>query len=204
MAITLQAQKRETKKHSTLTQLRKDGQLAAVLYGYKTETMPISLDYKETARAVQRHGYTSVFQIDVDGQKVNAVLTDIQRDAIKGHVKHADFLAIDMSEELEVDVPIALTGDSIGVREGGVLTQPNHTLKVRVKPSDIPDVVEVDVSNLAVGDTLSVGDVKDKFDFVILAEDDFTLATVTPPAPQVEELDAQAANKTAQDIEAAG
>lgn len=204
MAITLQAQKRETKKRSTLTQLRKDGQLAAVLYGYKTETMPISLDYKETARAVQRHGYTSVFQIDVDGQKVNAVLTDIQRDAIKGHVKHADFLAIDMSEELEVDVPIALTGDSIGVREGGVLTQPNHTLKVKVKPSDIPDVVEVDVSNLAVGDTLSVGDVKDKFDFALLAEDDFTLATVTPPAPQVEELDAEAANKTAQDIEAAG
>ncbi|MER1987661.1 MAG: 50S ribosomal protein L25/general stress protein Ctc [Solibacillus sp.] len=204
MAITLQAQKRETKKRSTLTQLRKDGQLAAVLYGYKTETMPISLDYKETARAVQRHGYTSVFQIDVDGQKVNAVLTDIQRDAIKGHVKHADFLAIDMSEELEVDVPIALTGDSIGVREGGVLTQPNHTLKVKVKPSDIPDVVEVDVSNLAVGDTLSVGDVKDKFDFALLEEDDFTLATVTPPAPQVEELDAEAANKTAQDIEAAG
>ena len=204
MAITLQAQKRETKKRSTLTQLRKDGQLAAVLYGYKTETMPISLDYKETARAVQRHGYTSLFQIDVDGQKVNAVLTDIQRDAIKGHVKHADFLAIDMSEELAVDVPIALTGDSIGVREGGVLTQPNHTLKLKVKPSDIPDVVEVDVSNLAVGDTLSVGDVKDKFDFALLAEDDFTLATVTPPAPSVEELDAEAANKTADGVETVG
>lgn len=204
MTTTLQATKRETKKRSVLTQLRKDGQLAAVLYGYKTETTPISLDYKETAKAVQRYGYTSVFQIEVEGKKVNAILTDIQRDAIKGHVKHVDFLAINMSEELEVDVPISLTGDSIGVREGGVLTQPNHTLKVKVKPSDIPDAVEVDVSALAVGDTLSVGDVKDKFDFEIVAEDDFTLATVTPPAPPVEELDEDAANKTADDVEAVG
>lgn len=204
MTTTLQATKRETKKRSVLTQLRKDGQLAAVLYGYKTETTPISLNYKETAKAVQRYGYTSVFQIEVEGKKVNAILTDIQRDAIKGHVKHVDFLAINMSEELEVDVPISLTGDSIGVREGGVLTQPNHTLKVKVKPSDIPDVVEVDVSALAVGDTLSVGDVKDKFDFEIVAEDDFTLATVTPPAPPVEELDEDAANKTADDVEAVG
>lgn len=204
MTTTLQATKRETKKRSVLTQLRKDGQLAAVLYGYKTETTPIALDYKETAKAVQKYGYTSVFQIDLDGKKVNAILTDIQRDAIKGHVKHVDFLAINMSEELEVEVPISLIGDSVGVREGGVLTQPNHTLKVKVKPSDIPDVVEVDVSALAVGDTLSVGDVKDKFDFVIMAEDDFTLATVTPPAPPEEELDEDAANKTADDVEAVG
>ena len=102
-----------------------------------------------------------------------------------------------------MDVPISLTGDSIGVREGGVLTQPNHTLKVKVKPDAIPDVVEVDVSALAVGDTLSVGDVKDTFDFAIVAEDDFTLATVTPPAP-VEELDEEAANKTADDVEPVG
>lgn len=204
MTTTLQAKKRETRKRSTLTQLRKEGQLAAVLYGYNTETTPISLDYKETARAVQKHGYTSVFKIDVDGQKVNAVLTDIQRCSLKGHVKHVDFLAINMAEELEVDVPIVLTGDSTGVREGGVLTQPNHTLKVKVNPSDIPDSIEVDVSNLAVGDTLSVGDVKEQFDFTIVADDDFTLATVTPPAPPVEEVDAEAATKTAADVEAVG
>lgn len=204
MTTTLQAKKRETGKRSTLTQLRKDGQLAAVLYGYNTESTPISLDYKETAKVVQRQGYTSVFKIEVDGKTVNAVLTDIQRDAIKGHVKHVDFLAINMSEELEVDVPISLIGDSIGVREGGVLTQPNHTVKVKVKPSDIPDVVEVDVSNLAIGDTLALGDVKDTFDFAILAEDDFTLATVTPPAPPIEEIDDEAASKTADDVEAVG
>lgn len=201
----LQAKKRESGKRSTLSQLRKDGQLAAVLYGYQMESTPISLSYKETAKVVQKHGYTSVFKIDVDGKKVNAVMTDMQRDALRGHVKHVDFLAINMKEELEVDVPITLTGTSIGVKEGGVLTQPNHTLKVKVKPSDMPDTIEIDVSELAVGDTLFVGNVRDQFkDFVILTEDDYTLATVTPPAPQVEEADPSADNVTADDVKVIG
>ncbi|MGN7478900.1 50S ribosomal protein L25/general stress protein Ctc [Solibacillus silvestris] len=203
MTTVLQAKKRDTGKRSTLTQLRKNGQLAGVLYGYGTETTPISLDYKETAKAVQAYGSTSVFKIDVEGKKVNAVLTDIQRDALKGHVKHVDFLAINMKEELEVDVPVALVGTSVGVKEGGVLTQPNHTLKIKVKPSDIPDTIEVDVSELAVGEALSVGNVRGQFTgFTIIEEDDYTLATITPPAPPVEDADAE--NVTADDVEATG
>ncbi|MEK4626718.1 MAG: 50S ribosomal protein L25/general stress protein Ctc [Solibacillus sp.] len=205
MTTVLQAKKRETGKRSTLTQLRKGGQLAAVLYGYQTETMPISLDYKKMAKAVQQYGSTSVFKIDVDGKMVNVILTDIQRDALKGHVKHVDFLAINMKEELEVDIPVTLIGTSIGVKEGGVLTQPNHTLKVKVKPSNIPDVIEIDVSELAVGDTLSVGNVRNQFtDYTIIDEDDYTLATVTPPAPSVEEVDSEAEGNTANDVEATG
>lgn len=204
MTTVLKANKREAGKRSTLTQLRKGGQLAAVLYGYQTESMPISLNYKETAKVVQSQGYTSVFKIEVDGKKVNAVLTDIQRDAIKGHVKHVDFLAINMKEELEVDIPITLIGTSIGVKEGGVLTQPNHTVKVKVKPSEIPDNFEVDISGLAVGDTLAVGHVRANYsDFTIVEEDAYTLATVTPPAQEVDE-DSVAEDVTVDDGETTG
>ncbi|MEK3764193.1 MULTISPECIES: 50S ribosomal protein L25/general stress protein Ctc [unclassified Solibacillus] len=205
MTAVLKAKKRNTGKRSTLTQLRKDGQLAGVLYGYETNTTPISLDYRETAKVVQTYGTASVFKIEVDGKRVNAVLTDIQRDAIKGLVKHVDFLAINMKEELEVDVPVAFIGTSVGVKEGGVLTQPNHTLKVKVNPSDIPDTVEIDVSGLEVGDTLSVGNVRDQFTgFSIVQDDDYTLATVTPPAAPVEDVNADAENVTADDVEATG
>ena len=198
MTTVLQAKTRETGKRSTLTQLRKKGQLAAVLYGYQTESIPISLDYKQTAKEVQKNGYTSVFEIDVDGEKVNAVLTDIQRCALKGHVKHVDFLSINMSEELEVDVPVVLTGESIGVRDGGVITQPNHTLKIKVKPGAMPDSVEVDVSKLAVGDTLSVADVRDQFEFTIVNDDIFTIVTVNPPASLVENVDPGTVGLTAE------
>ena len=198
MTTILQAKRRESGKRSTLSQLRKNGQLAAVVYGYQTESIPISLDYKETARAVQKYGYTSVFKIEVEGKQLNVVLTDIQRNVLKGHVKHVDFLAINIKEELEVDVPIALVGTAMGVKDGGVLTQPNHTVKVKAKPSEMPDSIEVDISQLAIGDSLSVGNVRHQYSNVtILQEDDFTLATVTLPFYPAKDVISDDENMTA-------
>lgn len=204
MSTVLIAKKRETGPRSALTQLRAQGQLPAVIYGFQTDATPITLEYKQAEKAYRTYGGAAVFKIDVDGKVVNAIMTDIQRDALKGTVKHLDLLAINMKDELEVEVPFALVGDSVGVKEGGVIMQPNLTLKIKVKPSDIPETVEVDVSDLAVGDTLSLEQVRDKFDFEILNEDDYTLATVTPPTPKDVEPDLEAAEKTADDVEATG
>ena len=202
MSLVIKATKREPGARSKLSKLREEGQLAGVIYGFNTESTPILLDYKETEKTVRRNGYAAVFQIELEGKKINAVLSEIQRDAIKGRVKHVDFLAINMKEELEIDVTFHLVGDAVGVKEGGVLTQPNHTIKIKVKPTDIPENLEIDVSELGIGDTLSLGAVRDKFDFEILSEDDYTLATVTPPAPKEEEPDTEDAEKTADDVEA--
>ena len=109
MTIVLQARKREAGRRSTLSQLRKNGRLAAVVYGNETESTPISLDYKEVARAVKEYGYTSVFKIDVEGKQLNVVIKDIQHNLLKGHVKHVDFLAINMKEEVEVDKLVTVT-----------------------------------------------------------------------------------------------
>lgn len=205
MNTVITATKRETGSHSILTQLRNNGKLPSVLYGFNvTETTPIYFEYKEMAREVQRHGINNIFKVELDGKKYNAIITDIQRDALKGHVKHFDLLSINMKEELEVEVPIAITGESVGVKEGGVLTQPNVTLKIRVKPSDIPETIEVDVSELTVGATLALGAVRDKISFEVLNDDDYTLATVTPPTPAAEDVDPDEVILTADDIEATG
>ncbi len=179
MAIVLQATKRTIGSQSTLTNLRRQGKLPAVVYGYNTESIPIILDYKETAKAVQNQGRTSVFQIEVEGKRVNAILNEVQRCALKGLVKHVDFLSINMSEELEVDVPIVAVGESAGVKEGGILTQPVRDLKIKVRPSEMPEQIEVDVSSLGIGDTLSVRDLKIQYE--ILSSDEDTLFTVAPP-----------------------
>lgn len=204
MSTVLTAKKRETGPRSALTQLRAQGQLPAVIYGYQTETTPITLEYKQAEKAYRTHGGAAVFKIDIEGKVVNAIMTDIQRDALKGQVKHLDLLAINMKEELEVEVPFSLIGESVGVKEGGVIMQPNLTFKIKVKPSDIPESVEVDITGLAVGDTLSLEQVRDKFDFEILNEDDYTLATVTPPSPTEVEPDLDGADVTADDVEATG
>ncbi|WP_346235171.1 50S ribosomal protein L25/general stress protein Ctc [Lysinibacillus telephonicus] len=181
MDIVLQATRRETGARSTLSKLRNQGQLPAVIYGYNVEVTPVALDYKETAKVVQKYGYTSVFKLDIEGKQVNAVLHEVQRDPIKGLVKHVDFLSINMAEELEVDVPVNIVGNSVGVSEGGVLTQPIRELTIKVKPTDIPESIEIDVSDLAMGDSLSIADVRSRINFNILNADEEVLVTITPP-----------------------
>ncbi len=191
MATTVKAQSRDTGKQSNLTNLRGKGFVPAVVYGYATDTTSISvseLDLLKTLREVGRNG---VMKLDVDGDEVNVVLSDYQMDVLKGQVVHADFLAINMSDELEVDVVVTFTGTAIGAREGGVVNQPNREVSVRVKPSEIPDSIEVDVSNLAIGETLTVGDIREKTNFTILNEDDFTLVSVSAPRSD-EELETTA------------
>ncbi len=181
MDIILEAKPRQTGARSTLSKLRNEGQLPAVIYGYKVDNRPVTLDYKEIAKAVQKYGRTSVFKIDLEGQQINAVLTDIQRCALKGNVKHVDLLAINMAEALEVDVPVTVIGEAAGVKEGGVLMQPVRELKIKVKPSEIPEAIEVDASNVGMNESISVAEIRSTVSFEILNADEDTLVSVTPP-----------------------
>lgn len=182
VSTVLQAVKRKAGVRSELAQLRKEGKLPGVIYGYNIENTPIAVDYREIAREVERKGTTGIFDVDVEGKKVKALIHEIQRHPIKGNVIHVDFLSVNMDEEVDVDVPIHAVGESIGVKEGGVLTQILNTLRIKVKPKEIPEKIEIDISNLGIGDTLFVSDLRDKVNYHILEGDDVTIFTVTPPA----------------------
>lgn len=188
---TVKTQTRETGKQSNLTELRHEGFVPAVVYGYKTDSTTIAVSEIDLLKTLREVGRNGVMKLDVDGKSVNVVLSDYQMDVLKGKFVHADFLAINMSDELDVNVAVHLTGDSAGVREGGVLNQPNRELTVKVKPSEIPDSIDIDVSELAIGETLTVGDIRDKIKFNVMNEDDFTLASVGTPRSD-EELETTA------------
>lgn len=188
---TVKTQTRETGKQSNLTELRHEGFVPAVVYGYKTDSTTIAVSEIDLLKTLREVGRNGVMKLDVDGKSVNVVLSDYQMDVLKGKFVHADFLAINMSDELDVNVTVHLTGDSAGVREGGVLNQPNRELTVKVKPSEIPDSIDIDVSELAIGETLTVGDVREKIKFNVMNEDDFTLASVGTPRSD-EELETTA------------
>ncbi|MEO4053881.1 50S ribosomal protein L25/general stress protein Ctc [Solibacillus sp. CAU 1738] len=181
MGSVLNAKKRNAGQQSTLTKLRQSGAIPGVVYGYQMESTSITVDGREFAKMLANIGQKNVFRLDVDGKKVNAVLTEIQRCALKGNVKHVDFKSINMSEELEVDIPVTVKGDAIGVAEGGLLLQPNREVKIKVAPNAIPETIEVDVTNVAIGTSLYVGDIRHQYSFEILNEDDYTLVTITPP-----------------------
>ncbi|MDC6270549.1 50S ribosomal protein L25/general stress protein Ctc [Lysinibacillus fusiformis] len=187
MSTVLSVTKRETGHRSTLTQLRKGGAIPAVIYGYKLDSTPISISAKEFKKSIQKNGQNSVFSLDLEGKKVNVVVSEVQQCSLKDEVNHVDFLAINMAEELEADVPIKLVGQSVGVSEGGILMQPNLELKVKVKPAELPDSIEVDISSLKVGESLTVAEIRSQTPVEVISEDDYLLVTIVAPVSAEQE-----------------
>ncbi len=128
-----------------------------------------------------------MFSLDLEGKKVNVVVSEVQQCSLKDEVNHVDFLAINMAEELEVDVPIKLVGQSVGVSEGGILMQPNLELKVKVKPAELPDSIEVDISSLKVGESLTVAEIRNQTPVEVISEDDYLLVTIVAPVSAEQE-----------------
>ncbi|MGO1061136.1 50S ribosomal protein L25/general stress protein Ctc [Planococcus sp. FY231025] len=187
MSTKISAQKREAgTPHSTLTNLRGKGDVPGVVYGYQTETISVSVSETDLIKTLRESGRNGVINLEVEGKTLNVVLSDFQRDALKGSFKHVDFLAVNMAEELEVSVAVHTTGEAAGEKEGGVVNQPNREVTIKVKPSDIPDSLDIDVSELAIGDHISVGDIRGTVSYEILDEDDFLLVSVTAPTVEAE------------------
>jgi large subunit ribosomal protein L25 len=186
MAEVLEAKKRITTKRSEVNGLRKAGKVPAVLYGYQVENTPIYVDGPELIKTIRSGGRHGVISLNVEGNKQNVILTDFQKDELKGDITHIDFLAVNMASEIEASVRIELLGDSAGVKDGGVLQQPIHELSISAKPNDIPESVQVDVTSLQVGEALTVGDVRGQYPFTINHEDSETIASVLPPRQEEE------------------
>jgi large subunit ribosomal protein L25 len=118
-----------------------------------------------------------------------AMLKEIQMDPVKRTVLHVDLYEISMDKKIEVEVPITLTGTAKGVSdEGGILQQVSRTLEISCLPDNIPDAFELDVTDLNIGDSLHVSDLKIPSDIEVLVEDELTIATVVPPT-KVEEIE---------------
>jgi large subunit ribosomal protein L25 len=189
MSTVLQAKERKEFRHSALKKIRDDGNIPAVIYGAKIENKPVfvsSADLTKTIRTVGRNG---VIALDVDGSKHDVVLTDYQEDFIKKEIIHVDFLAVDKSSKINVTVRLALVGEAAGVKDGGVLQQPVHELSITSTPGDIPQQIEVDVTNLQVGETVTVADILYQGSFTINHEADEVVASILPPK-QEEEINA--------------
>lgn len=186
MSVIVHAKAREAHKRAVLTELREGGFVPAVVYGYKIETTPIAVDERDFEKTLREDGRNAVMSLDVDGKQVNAVLAEVQKDPVKGNLIHLDFLAVNMNKKIELDVPVLIVGDSVGVREGGSLQMPNREVKLNVEPSKIPELIEVDITALGIGDSISVADIREQVEFEIMQEDDFVLASVLPPVSEAE------------------
>lgn len=184
----LTARTRTTSGKGAARQLRRSGQLPAVVYGRRDETESLALDTHELSRLLSKiHAATTVIDLEVDGGKPRPVLIrEIQRHPYRPQLLHVDFFEIRADVKIRVQVPIHLVETPAGVEMGGMLQFLRHELEVECLPNEIPSGFEVDVSALEIGDSLHVSDV-DAGGVAILEDETVTICTVVPPAIEEEE-----------------
>lgn len=179
---TLQATRREGKQtKGELNKLRNQGQIPAVVYGYGADNTVVAVDEPSFIKTIREVGRNGVIELQLDSGSVKVMVSDYQMDFIKNQITHIDFLAINMKAELTVDVTVTLTGEAKGAEEGGVVQQPLFTVSVTATPDDIPETIEVDVTELNIGDSITVGDLRGGKNYTINNEDDEAIVSVVPP-----------------------
>ena len=179
--------------------LRVRGLIPGVVYGQGTAAVSVSVSPKEIAEILQSaSGENTLFDIEIEGKRRKVILKETQREPLKGELLHADFFEVALDKRIEVKVHIELEGTPVGVKnQGGLLEFVTRELELECLPTEIPDKISLDVSELELGRHLRVSDVTLPDNVTLLTETDVVIAHVVTPRAEVaaaeEEAEAEAA-----------
>ena len=159
-----------------------------VLYGHDVTPVPLSVDAREMLHLLHGSaGANALVDLVVDGQEHLAMAREIQRDHIHNTLIHVDFLAVSRTEKITVNVPVIEIGEAAGVKEGGVVEHHLREISAECFPQDVPEHIDVDISNVALGDMIHVSDLVIPDGVTVLTSvEDAVLSVITPAALRVE------------------
>lgn len=191
--INLKVQKRTEFKKSLSKDLRNEGFIPGIFYGRGVEPTPVVAKESDMRPLI----YTSesrVINLSIEGEDKghSCIIKDIQFDPIKTRPIHFDLLALTEGEKITLEVNVILKGSAIGIKDGGVLQHTLHKLDIECIPQNIPPQIEVDVTNLSIGDSVKAGDIKLE-GIEILNDANASVVSVVPPAVDKEAEEAAAA-----------
>ncbi|WP_426288656.1 50S ribosomal protein L25/general stress protein Ctc [Enterococcus durans] len=189
MSVSLEVSKREVRPRSLRNKLRNEGKVPAIVYGYNVESTPISFDGQTFSKLLRENGANAVVTMDIDGNKVNTLVHKVQTNTFTNHFEHVEFLSVNMSEETEVETEIVLIGEAAGAKSGGVLAQNLYTVLVSATPDNLPERIEVDVTNLDLGDSITVADLPENNEYKVVTDSEEQIAAVVAPAEETETTD---------------
>jgi large subunit ribosomal protein L25 len=194
--VKLEVQERAARGSAEVRRLRKEGLIPGVIYGGGNDPAAISVPERVLRKALTGAGglhaiLDVVVQGDGDGGARPAILKDYQQDVITGRVTHIDLHQVRLDRPIQASVVVQLVGEPAGVKEGGVLSQVSREITVEALPMEIPEHVDLDVSEMLVGDTLRLADVRPIQGVTFLDDPEETvLASVSAPTvfeePEVE------------------
>jgi large subunit ribosomal protein L25 len=189
--VKLQVQERESLGSAESRRLRKQGFIPGVLYG-RSKPVAICVPERELRRALTGSGgLHAILDVVVEGKQAShsAILKEYQQDAVRGFVTHIDLQEVRLDQPIQASIVVELHGaeDAPGVREGGVLSQVAREINVEALPLEIPEHLELDVSGMAIGDTLRLADLPAREGVTFLDDPEETvLATLTQPMREEE------------------
>jgi large subunit ribosomal protein L25 len=188
--VKLQVRERESRGSADARRLRKQGLIPGVLYGKGKSSYAICVPERELRRVLTgAGGLHAILDVVLEGKNTThaSILKDYQQDPIRGHISHIDLHEVRLDQPIQASVTVQLVGEPAGVKEGGVLSQVQREINVEALPMEIPEHVELDVSGMAIGDTLRLADLPAIEGVTYLDDPEETvLASVALPAREVE------------------
>jgi large subunit ribosomal protein L25 len=176
--------------------MRRDGQMPAVLYGPNTESILLSVNIKELEQILKKGNVGSIiFNLVIqNGKKITkpAMIKELQSHPVSGNYLHVDFYEIDMKRQINVMIPVVAKGKAKGVELGGLLQVVRRELEVLCLPGDIPQSIEIDISDLDIGEAIHVEDLKLGDNIEFAAEGNVTVVTVLSPKMEAVEEEEEA------------
>jgi large subunit ribosomal protein L25 len=192
-SIALAAETRESSGTGSARATRREGRVPCIIYGNKEEPVIISIDPLDLAKQLRGPGFFArVFEIEVAGKKHRVLARDLQVDPVSDRPIHVDFMRFNATTRLNIDVQVVFGNheESPGLKRGGVLNVVRHTVEMRCKPDSIPESIYVDLDGLDIGDSVHISQIELPDDIeLIIADRDFTVATIAAPTLLVETED---------------
>ncbi|MDR2746947.1 MAG: 50S ribosomal protein L25 [Treponema sp.] len=157
--VVLAVQNRTANGSAEARRIRRRGRIPAVIYGRGGSSVAIDLDAREFSNRVKNISESTIVKLELEGKSYEAFVKDTQRSITEGSILHVDFYEVESGVALRTRVSLHLLGIPAGVREGGILESPLHEIEVECLPKDLPERIEVDISELKVNQSLHVRDI---------------------------------------------
>src|SRR5437773_4952696 len=193
--IKLSVKQREARGSADARRLRKRGFIPGVLYGRGKSSYAIAVPERDLRRVLTgAGGLHAILDVVVEGQSTThaSILKDYQQDPIRGHISHIDLNEVRLDQPIQATVTVQLIGEPAGAKEGGVLSQVQREIRVEALPMEVPEHLDLDVSGMAIGDSLRLADLPPREGVTYLDDPETVLASVGLPT-RVEEPEEEVA-----------
>jgi large subunit ribosomal protein L25 len=181
----IKAAVRNEKGKGSARKLRSKKIIPAVLYGHKVDPVMLAIENSEIVKAFKTGDDTTLIKVQIDNQGKKdeklVMIRETQRHPVKNNILHLDLFAVNVKEKIHAPVHIRITGESPGVKLGGILRQIVREIEVRALPTEIPQHFEVDISNLEIGDSLQVSDLSTPENVQLLVDESAPILSILPP-----------------------